>query len=159
MTPERQALIDMVPLLQRLEDGACDSYPGESCCRSCQRLGDRALEMALEALEPWPGYDRWKDPPVSSAEGPRPDVDANDVLSEPQDLNGLARVLMAMPKVDSLDHLLDAPAPDAQEVCPRCDGKGALRGEWINAGPRSLQRTCETCRGTGRAPGAEGGAP
>lgn len=65
MTPERQALIDMVPMLEKLEDGVCTSYPYEACGGECESLGRDALEIALDALSPYPGKDRWSEPAAS----------------------------------------------------------------------------------------------
>lgn len=65
MSPERQALVDVVPLLTKIEDGDCESSPYESCSRSCQRTAERALEIVLDALSPYPGKDRWSEPSLS----------------------------------------------------------------------------------------------
>lgn len=78
---ERQALIDVVPILTRIEEGACGSYPYESCCRSCERLGEQALDLVLDALAEYPGQDRWSAAPADEeALGPTTGEDKTDTI-------------------------------------------------------------------------------
>lgn len=112
--------------------------------------------------------------PAPASAFPEPALGPEDVFEEPQDLDGLAIVLAAQPKVESLDDLLDGePAPAAPtepgaealimtKPCFECNGTGQMCdvcGEaenacFCDADEDATYSDCEACGGTGQAAAA-----
>lgn len=122
----------VVPAWKKLRDAAlssprsapapcsgCDSTTAErSACPSCGKVFCQPC-----AEEPYAS--------CCDGKGARAEtrVDADDLHEGPQDLEGLAAVLAAQPRVESLDHLLDAERAAPEPRCPKCgaEAKRATR--------------------------------
>jgi hypothetical protein len=167
----REQLVDLK--IEGLRKFLAATVPLDVYANICMRVEETIRSLAL---------------PVSAAEGPRPEdeeiarhvhglIEAGEMLfqhAQRIDWDPAAANMARSCWLESVAALNGdtapkpfPPAPDAQEVCPRCNGRKTISiptgGSSIDPEGRQrgsewtwVDRECPECHGSGRAPGAGG---